>query len=101
MTYPNDTDRELEAQRRMDRQIDGRNSWGVGSFLLFSLAGLAFFLGIFYMLNDRNPTGIDNRSADRPAVTTNTTIPPSVRETTGSGAATTLRPADVPAPSNQ
>jgi hypothetical protein len=70
MAYPNNTNRELEAQRRMNRQIDERDGSGLRSVLLAPLAALAIVLGIFYMM-DRKGTNVANSHAGRPAVTTN------------------------------
>jgi hypothetical protein len=84
MTYPNDPNRS-----DLDRGLDpaGRRineSWGTGPIILASLAALAIVFSLFFMMSDRNPTVASN--VNRPAVTTTTTAPAPVRETTGSGA---------------
>jgi hypothetical protein len=74
-------------QRRKDAE-----GWSTNSIVLGSLAALAVVSGIFYMMNNRNPTV----ATTRPAVTTNapvttpTTMPaqPRASETTGSGPTT-------------
>ena len=83
-------------QRRKDAE-----GWSTNSIVLGSLAALAVVFGIFYMMNNRNPTVA---TTDRPAVTTNapvttpTTTPaqPRASETTGSGPTTVTTPSAAP-----
>ena len=98
MTTHNDPNinRPTNVQRRAD--VEG---WSTNSIVLGSLAALAVAIGIFYMMNNRNPTVA---TMDRPAVTTNApvatpnTMPaqPRASETTGSGQTTVTTPSAAP-----
>jgi hypothetical protein len=120
MTYQNDPNRDFNRPAgRMDdpiepRLIEAKQGWGTGSIVLASLAAFAIVFGLFYAIANRSDTSVANRNDNRPAVTTNSNVPPATRETTGSRAPSsaipnnpngtapqkdTNQPAPAPAPS--
>ena len=98
MTYQNDPGRDFNRPAgRMDDPIEpprikAEQSWGTGSIILASLAAFAVVFGLFYAMANRGDTSMANRNDTRPAVTTNTNVPPATRETTGSGASPSTIP---------
>jgi hypothetical protein len=84
MTYQNDPNRDFEMQRRRDMNRTGISPWVWGG-----LAAVLFVLALMFMPGNHNNTG--QSTAQRPAVTSPTATAP-VRETTGSGAASSTIP---------
>lgn len=79
MTYPDNDPNRLPEPRiaPYDR------GWGIGTIMLGCLAFAAVVLSIFYVMSGPDQNMASN---ERPAVTTNTNVPPASRETTGSRA---------------
>jgi hypothetical protein len=111
MTYQNDPNRDFNRPLDpdpADRRFAAHERWGTGSVIIASLAAIAVVFGLFYAMSNRSDTSLANRNDNRPAVTTNSNVPPAA--TTGSGAANRMpdatgkpvEPAQVPAspPSN-